>query len=113
MNFLAAKALGGGRFNVAGVEMDLPVATPVEAGTTVKFGIRPEHLEAAEGIALEITVDVVEQLGSASFVYGTTTSGEPIVAERRLGQAQSDGRLRLQFRPSDARLFGSDGGRIR
>ncbi len=113
MNFFTAAALGGGRFAAAGVEMDLPLKAAVEAGTSVKFGIRPEHLEAAEGISLEVTIDVVEQLGSTSFLYGTTANGEPIVAEQRLGQARSDGPVTLRFRPADARLFGADGTRIR
>ncbi len=113
MNFLAATALGGGRFAAAGVEMDLPVTTMVEAGTSVKLGIRPEHLEAVEGIPIEVAVDAVEQLGSTSFLYGTTANGEPIIAERRLGQARYDGRVKLLFRPVDARLFGADGRRIR
>jgi lactose/L-arabinose transport system ATP-binding protein len=113
MNFLTATSLGGGRFTVAGVQMDLKVATPVEQGTTVQFGIRPEHLEAADGIAIEVSVDVVEQLGSTSFVYGTTATGEPIIAERRLNQPKSGGRLELRFKSSDARLFFADGGRIR
>jgi lactose/L-arabinose transport system ATP-binding protein len=113
MNFLSATALGGGRFTAAGAEIDLPLATAVEPGTNVKFGIRPEHLEATEGIGLEVAVDVVEQLGSTSFLYGTTASGEPIVAEQRLGHARSDGSVTLRFRPADARLFGGDGARIR
>ena len=113
MNFLTATALGGGRFAAAGTEVDLPLTTAVEAGTSVKFGIRPEHLEAPEGMALEVTVDVVEQLGSTSFLYGTTANGEPIVAEQRLGHARSDGHVTLRFRPADVRLFGADGRRIR
>jgi lactose/L-arabinose transport system ATP-binding protein len=113
MNFLTAIALGGGRFAVAGAEMDLPLKAAVDAGTSVKFGIRPEHLEAAEGISLAATIDVVEQLGSTSFLYGMTASGEPIVAEQRLGQARSGARVTLRLRPEDARLFGADGTRIR
>lgn len=98
---------------MAGAKMDLPLKATVEAGTSVKLGIRPEHLEAAEGIALEVTVEVVEQLGSTSFVYGTTANGEPIVVEQRQGHACSDGRAMFRFRPADARLFGADGMRIR
>jgi lactose/L-arabinose transport system ATP-binding protein len=113
MNFLKAAALGGGHFAVAGVEIYLPLATVVEAGTILKFGIRPEHLEATEGIGIEITVDVVERLGSTSFLYGTTASGEPIVAEQRLGQVRSGGSITLRLRLADARLFGGDGRRIR
>jgi lactose/L-arabinose transport system ATP-binding protein len=113
MNFLTATALGGSRFAAAGAEIDLPLTTAVEAGTNVKFGIRPEHLEATEGFRLEVAVDVVEQLGSTSFLYGTTASGEQIVAEQRLGHVRSDGRAILRFRPTDARVFGADGTRIR
>lgn len=113
MNFLSATALGGSRFAAAGAEIDLTLTTAVEAGANVKFGIRPEHLEATEGIGLDVAVDVVEQLGSTSFLYGTTANGEPIVAERRLGHARSDGRATLRFRSADARLFGEDGTRIR
>ena len=113
MNFLTATAIGGGRFTMTDAEIHLPLSAPVEAGTSVKFGIRPEHLEAADGIALQAVVDVVEQLGSTSFLYGTTANGEPIVAEQRLGHARTDGQVTLRFRPADARLFGADGRRIR
>jgi lactose/L-arabinose transport system ATP-binding protein len=113
MNFLAATALGNGRFAVAGAEMDLQLTTAVEAGTSVTFGIRPEHLEATEGVAVDVTVEVVEQLGSTSFLHAATVNGEPIIAERRLGQARSSGPTTLRFRPADARLFDVDGTRIR
>jgi ABC-type sugar transport system ATPase subunit len=113
MNFLTATSLGGGRFVAAGAEIDMPLTAAVDSGAKVKLGIRPEHLEAAEGVSLEVTIEVVEQLGSTSFLYGTTAGGEPIVAERRQGKARSDSRATLRFRPADARLFGADGARIR
>ena len=46
MNFLAATALGGRRFSVRGVEVEVPIVSSVDAGEIVRFGIRPEHLEA-------------------------------------------------------------------
>jgi lactose/L-arabinose transport system ATP-binding protein len=113
MNFFSAKALGGGRFSTAGAEINLPLKTTLEAGASLRLGIRPEHLESAEGIPLEVSVDVVEQLGSTSFLYGTTANGEPIIAERRLSQPQSSSRVTLRFTATNARLFGSDGTRIR
>ena len=66
MNFLTATALGGRRFKVANAEIHLPLTAAVEAGTSVRFGIRPEHLEAADGVVLEASVDVIERLGSTS-----------------------------------------------
>lgn len=113
MNFLSATALGQGRLAVAGAEIDLPLGSAIEAGARIKFGVRPEHLEATEGIPLVVATDVVEQLGSTSFLYGMTATGEPIIAEQRLGQARSDGRVTLRFRPEHVRLFGADGARIR
>lgn len=113
MNFLTATALGGGRFTVAGAEVDLPVKAAIGAGTKVTLGIRPQHFEAAEGISLALTIDVVEQLGSTSFLYGVAATGEPIVAEQRFGQARSDAPVTIRFRPEHARMFGSDGTRIR
>jgi ABC-type sugar transport system ATPase subunit len=113
MNFLTATSLGGGRFAAAGTELDMPLTTAVDLGANVRLGIRPEHLEADEGVALDVTIDVVEQLGSTSFLYGTTAGGEPIVAERRLGKERPADRTTLRFRPADARLFGADGARIR
>jgi lactose/L-arabinose transport system ATP-binding protein len=113
MNFLTATALGDCRFAAAGAEIDLPLTTEVEAGTKVKIGIRPEHLEATEGIGIDVAVDVVEQLGSTSFLHGTTTTGEAIVAEQRRANVRPNGRVTLRFRPADARLFDGDGTRIR
>ncbi len=113
MNLVTATALGGRRFAACGTEMDLPIGTSVAAGTKVTLGIRPEHLEAPDGIALEVSVDVVERLGSTSFLHARTPGGETIVAEQRLGQARAEDRATLRFRPTDARLFGADGQRIR
>jgi lactose/L-arabinose transport system ATP-binding protein len=79
----------------------------------VKFGIRPEHLEAPEGAAIEVEVDVVEQLGSTSFLYATTSRGEPIIAEQRTGRARAGEHAALRFNPADARVFSADGMRIR
>ena len=82
-----------------------------------KHAVEDRRIALRKGIVLacrvEVAVDVVEQLGSTSFLYGTTASGEPIVAEQRLGHARSDGHVTLRFRPADARLFGGDGMRIR
>jgi lactose/L-arabinose transport system ATP-binding protein len=113
MNFLAGKSLGGNRFAVAGMEIELQLATTVPSGTELKFGIRPEHLEAADGGAIDVAVDVVEQLGSTSFLYATTANGEPIIAEQRIGRALAGSSATLRFRAADARLFGTDGMRIR
>lgn len=58
MNFLSAKSLGNGQWQVAGETF----AGPTKQTDNVEFAIRPENLELAnEGIA--VTVRVVEPLG--------------------------------------------------
>ena len=114
MNFFKAKSLGGRRFATCGIEVALPLETAVEPGSAVQFGIRPEHLEAAEGVDLPVTGDVSEQLGSTSFLYASTSTGEPIIAERRLSRGLAGNKaVTLRFRPQDVRLFDGEGKRIR
>ena len=113
MNFLRAHSVGGGRFAVGGMEVAVPLATSVAAGTEVQFGIRPEHFEAVDGVEIPVTADVVEQLGSTSYLYGTIATGEPIVAQRSQGRRRPGDRVALRFNPMDARLFDRDGTRIR
>jgi len=113
MNFLAATALGGRRFTVSGIEVEVPIHSSIEAGEKVSFGIRPEHLEAVAGVALPVTTDVVEQLGSTSYLHGKVTSGETIVAEQRIPQTQAKGEMIVKFKPADVRLFDCNEKRIR
>ena len=113
MNFLDATAVGGRLFSVCGVKVEVPITSTVDAGEKVRFGIRPEHLEAARGVTLPITIDVVEQLGSTSYLHGKLTSGETIIAEKRLSQISTKGQATVRFNPADVRLFDSKEKRIR
>ncbi|MDP8996701.1 MAG: sn-glycerol-3-phosphate ABC transporter ATP-binding protein UgpC [Pseudomonadota bacterium] len=113
MNFLDATALGGRLFSVCGVKVEVPITSTVNAGEKVRFGIRPEHLEAARGVTLPVTIDVVEQLGSTSYLYGKLSSGETIIAEKRLSQTSTKGQATVKFNPADIRLFDSKEKRIR
>ena len=63
MNFLPAEALGGGRWRVAGMELEGPAAGP----SRIDFAIRPEDLHPAEA-GLAATVRVVEPLGPHTLV---------------------------------------------
>jgi len=56
-----------------------------KAGKEVTLGVRPEDLTiVTDGSGLDVTVDVVEELGADAYVYGSTTetAGEikPIIA---------------------------------
>ncbi|MDR3375606.1 MAG: sn-glycerol-3-phosphate ABC transporter ATP-binding protein UgpC [Ancalomicrobiaceae bacterium] len=113
MNFLKATAKGGKRLAVGGIEVEVPIATDVGAGTEVQFGVRPEHFDAAHGIDLAMTADVIEQLGSTSYLYGTISTGEAIVAQRQPGRNRAGELATLRFDPANVRLFDADGLRIR
>ena len=113
MNFLAATALGGRRFSICGVKIEVPITASVTAGEKVSFGIRPEHLEAENGVVLPVTTEAVEQLGSTSYLHGKVSSGETIIAEKRLSQSHVKGQTTVTFDPVDVRIFDSNEKRIR
>jgi lactose/L-arabinose transport system ATP-binding protein len=81
----------------------------------IKLGIRPEHFSAdASDVEIEVTVDVVENLGGTRFIYGQLASGESVVIEDRSERPLRRGET-LAFKASLARslLFAADGQRIR
>jgi ABC-type sugar transport system ATPase subunit len=93
MNFLGASIVESGgegvRLRLAGAARDGPGATlrvrgPADAGvdTRVLIGIRPEHIlltgSDAPSLELSATVDRVEQLGAASFLYCAIPGGERV-----------------------------------
>ena len=93
------------------------IAVPASTSGTVTVGIRPEDLRpAGAGDGLEVTVDVVEELGADAYVYGTLTedvghdgAGTTLVARVDARPPPERGtRLRLVPDPDRTHLF--DGG---
>ena len=113
MNFLKATVKTDGRLAVGGTEIASPVATSLEPGGVVQLGVRPEHLEQADGVHLTADVDFVEVLGSTSYVHATLPTGENIIAERRSSRPRAGDRITLGFAPTSVRLFRADGARVR
>ena len=71
MNMLPARlAADGGSVELDGVR--LPVQAPGHGGRDVTLGVRPEHVELAEGRpgAFALGVDFVEALGADTLVHG-------------------------------------------
>ena len=107
MNFLRATA-GQGGLELGGHALPLPAP----AGE-VTLGVRPEHISTDPlGLRLgEARVQLVEQLGAASFVYGTMPDGQPITVQlegqRRIGIGES---LPLHCDPALCHVFLPDGG---
>jgi len=113
MNFLKAVVQADGRISAGGIAIDRPVQTALEPGTGLQLGLRPEHLDAPDGISLEATVDFVEMLGSTSYVHATLSTEETVIAERRSDQPRPGDKITLKFAAASLRLFGDDGARLR
>ncbi|TGQ04917.1 MULTISPECIES: ABC transporter ATP-binding protein [unclassified Mesorhizobium] len=115
MNFLKAVVVDDGKALTTGeARVDIShLKTKLENGKTVTLGIRPEHLDEKQGVALPLAVDVTERLGSTSYVHGALPSGETVVAERREDQPRFGETITLRFKPGLARVFDGDGNRIR
>lgn len=80
---------GGVQFGTSTVSVDRDT-TQKATGTQVTLGIRPEDLRVGTtGAGLEVTVDLVEELGADGFLYGHTI----IDGERTDVVARVDGRL--------------------
>jgi lactose/L-arabinose transport system ATP-binding protein len=82
----------------------------------VKVGIRPEHFTGKDegGGAIDVKVDVVENLGGTRFIYGTLASGQSVIVEERSERTLRPGeKVSVGFPNRKALLFSVDGLRIR
>jgi lactose/L-arabinose transport system ATP-binding protein len=91
MNFFKASVAGASSqeltvrlpdFNYAPVTFLAPKSKPAP-GTELRLGVRPEHFSAKGQIRLDFEVDVVENLGSASYAYARSASNNPLTVEIR------------------------------
>jgi ABC-type sugar transport system ATPase subunit len=101
MNLLPARVAGSGR---------------VAIGADITLGARPEHIDIVDEdqADLVITVDLVEQLGGETYLYGSAP-GLPQLTVRQDGQARYDRnqRLGLRLKRETLHLFGADETAIR
>jgi lactose/L-arabinose transport system ATP-binding protein len=124
MNFIKAEVVEAANgavnlrlVNQGGVHLRMPLTgAPPAVGSNVLVGVRPEHFaEAGAGdVDLALEVDVAEHLGSTSFVYANTASGEPITIEREGARdLGNDSAFTVAIRASQVFLFDSVGNRLR
>ncbi|MBD9641363.1 sn-glycerol-3-phosphate ABC transporter ATP-binding protein UgpC [Ensifer sp. ENS07] len=110
---------GGGRVVLAGGRdgvFDVDLKEPLPVGSSVTVGVRPEHLAVAQEGAggIEVTIDVAEELGGVSYLYGATPSGASIVFEQRGSRADRRGvRLKLDAPSQRILIFDKNGVRHR
>jgi sn-glycerol 3-phosphate transport system ATP-binding protein len=80
------------------------------------LGIRPEHLSAHDDGPIEVSVDLVEQLGADSLVYGSLQNmngAEPKEICVRVEEAvkhKIDDKVKLWFDTDRAMVFREDSG---
>ncbi|GLQ11945.1 sugar ABC transporter ATP-binding protein [Devosia yakushimensis] len=81
----------------------------------VTIGIRPEQFEAmGDTVAFDVSVDVVENLGASSIVYGRLPEGQEVLVEQRGKLRARDGQtLQVQVDLSDILFFDAGGARLR
>jgi lactose/L-arabinose transport system ATP-binding protein len=81
----------------------------------VTIGIRPEQFEAeTDAVVFHVSVDVVENLGASSIVYGRLPDGQELLVEQRGKQrAQNDDALAVRVDPAEILVFDGDGKRLR
>ena len=123
MNFQPCELVSAGSDSciirtLSGEEQSLPVG-PLSAapGTGLVLGVRPEHVAleqaAEESVGIDVTVDIVEHLGSVSYVYAADAAGEDFVFEapesidKRAGDT-----MRVWVAASACYLFSSDGAAV-
>jgi lactose/L-arabinose transport system ATP-binding protein len=123
MNFLRARAAGrtNGALRVALTDFggaEVPVALkgePPAEGAELSLGVRPEHFSEAGSVRLRTRIDVIENLGGASYAYARAGEEQPLIIELRdAGGIIEGGTIETGFDPADAFLFDPETGmRIR
>ena len=124
MNFLSGKVSesGGGAvaielvgFNGARIRKSLSGPVP-PVGSTVALGIRPEHFgDAAKGDSdITVKIDVIEHLGSTSYLYARSAESGGLVIERSTSREEADrDTITVSIPSSKAFVFDSSGQRLR
>ncbi len=118
MNLLPARAAGSGQVTIGTHTRAIAVPSTGQAASEgdITLGARPEHIEVVDESQadLVITLDLVEQLGGETYLYGSAP-GLPPLTVRQDGQAkfERNQRLGLRLKREALHLFDADGSAIR
>ncbi|WP_413992109.1 ABC transporter ATP-binding protein [Labrys okinawensis] len=83
-------------------------------GATVVVGIRPEHFDANGSAALELTIDLLEQLGGETFIFARHGAGDLVTIQTSNGRGLKSGEpITARFDPVRALVFAESGQRMR
>jgi len=95
-----------------GMEIEVPSEElEPHAGRTVDLGVRPQYLSAGGGsFELDVTIDVIEPLGTESVVHATRPDGEPIdFVTDDIAEIFPDDTVTVGFDEEDLIVFGPNG----
>jgi multiple sugar transport system ATP-binding protein len=120
MNLLKGMLVGSDAGQVAvevagtRIVLDRPLIAPHQGAIT--FGVRPEHMIAAEagGVSLGTArVQVVEQLGGETLLYAELSDGQPVTVKLEGQKSIHPGEtVDIHFNQASAHVFKPDGIRI-
>ena len=118
MNFLPATVArieaSGTMFTLSGCLFQTSSqAGALRVGDAVTLGLRPEHIVFVETGGIPAEIQVVEHLGSESYLHLQTTSGEAVtVRVNGMSRAMPDQMVQLGIDSSLLHLFAASGERL-
>jgi multiple sugar transport system ATP-binding protein len=118
MNLLPARVAGSGQVTIGNDTRSIPLPSTGQtaSGASITLGARPEHIDVVDETQADliITVNLVEQLGGETYLYGSAL-GLPELTVRQDGQARYDRnqRVGLRLEREALHLFDADGQAIR
>ncbi|EJB07127.1 ATPase component of ABC-type sugar transporter [Rhizobium leguminosarum bv. trifolii WSM597] len=107
-------ASNGGLSAVIESGQRIPLSTPLQAGTKITLGVRPEALDVDHNGPLAGEITVIEHLGGETFTYVDIGKGKLATiksGEKSVGNVGDT--IRISFEPSRLHVFGPDGRAIR
>ena len=129
MNILPATINSAGNAAMLddGVKIALSTSQKAYAGKAVMVGVRPEHIGKVvtgkqatgkqatgkqAGNSLEITVDVVEQLGADTLLHGVLGEGKTVITSRLSGIVNypRGTKIKLAFNSDNIHVFDAESG---
>ncbi len=117
MNFLPGVVVGNtvrlAEFEGQSIPLG-PLHAPPPEGAEVTVGIRPEAFRNGGEAGLDLTIEIVEHLGSESFAYARQAGGQLLTLASAEGRDMKPGhRITARFDPAAAMIFETSGARIR
>jgi ABC-type sugar transport system ATPase subunit len=118
MNLLPARVTAYGQVTIGNDTRSIPLPSTGQTASeaSITLGARPEHIDVVHETQadLVITVNLVEQLGGETYLYGSAP-GLPELTVRQDGQARYDRnqKVGLRLKREALHLFDADGQAIR